>query len=123
MVDNGRIRTYDLCIFIPVYPPRGDIFPSLFCAYKEHNVASCSIVIDNIFVDNNITTLSTVSPIVNDLSGHDVFVSVHFYPICLEMKCIIIFMFLPHRDLYHTLFSYKSTPNCYSFVFYSTNKI
>jgi hypothetical protein len=24
VVDNGRIRTYDLCIFIPVYPPGGD---------------------------------------------------------------------------------------------------
>jgi len=40
MVDNGRIRTYDLCIFIPLYPRRGDIFHSLSYLYKEHKMVS-----------------------------------------------------------------------------------
>ena len=65
-------------------------------------------IIDTIFVDNNITNLSSVSPTVNYLSGHDVFVSAHCHSICLVWEWIIKFKLLPARDLYHTLLSYKS---------------
>jgi hypothetical protein len=41
MNNNGRIRNYDHCIFIPVYPPRWDFFPFLSYIYKEHKIASC----------------------------------------------------------------------------------
>jgi hypothetical protein len=40
MDDNDRIRTYDHCILIPVYPPRGNIFPPLSQLYKEHKMTS-----------------------------------------------------------------------------------
>ena len=67
-----------------------------------------SNIIYNIFVDNNIRNLSSISPIVNEVSDHNVFVSAHCHPICLEWEGNIKFKILPPTDICYTLHTYKS---------------
>jgi len=67
-----------------------------------------STIIGNIFVDNNVINLSSISHILKGLSDHDVFVSALCHPICLEGEGIIKCKVQPPRDIYRTLLSYKS---------------
>jgi hypothetical protein len=80
--------------------------PTVNCAWRIQNTPSA--VIDNIFVDENIIHLSSLSPTVNALSDRDVFFSAHCHAICLEWEGIIRCKVLPPRDIYHKLLSYKS---------------
>jgi hypothetical protein len=51
-------------------------------AWRIQNTSST--IIDNIFVDNTVANLCSISPILKGLSDHDVFVRAHYQPIWLE---------------------------------------
>jgi len=67
-----------------------------------------STIIDNIYVYNIIINLPSLSPVINDLSDHDVFVIAYCRPMCLEGEGIIKCKVQPPRGTYRTLLSYKN---------------